>query len=157
MRRLLAVALLAFAGAAALAPAAEPERKWPAGAALMSTLTPGLLQTAEETVFFLRIGADLALGESQHAALLQIAYEFEKQRLQKIADMNVADAELDRLLTRDAIDLEAVRAKVRESAAIAAAMKMVQIESLLRAVKILTHEQHLKVILLRRMAKESGS
>lgn len=159
MKRLLALAVLTLAllTPAARVPAADGERAWPGGSAAMSAMTPGLLRTAEDSVFFLALVEPLALTDAQHAALQEIAYEFQKQQLQRLADMKVAEAELERLLTRDAIDLDAVKAKVGESAGIAAAMKIVQIESLLRAVKVLTHEQHVKVLLLRRAPREPAS
>jgi Spy/CpxP family protein refolding chaperone len=82
------------------------------------------------------------------AALEAIAYEFQKYNFQRLADLHVAEAELERLLTRDSIDLDAVRAKIRDAEAIGAGIKIRQIESLLKAVNTLTHEQHLKVVIL---------
>jgi len=146
MRRALAIVLIALAGAMAAVQAGEPLPKWSVGAPPMNGMTPGLLRAAEESVFFLRFPGELGLTESQAAALREIAYEFQKQRLQKVADMNVAEAELEQLLTREAVDMDAVRRKVGESAAIAAAAKSLQIEALLRAVRVLTHEQHLTVL-----------
>jgi Spy/CpxP family protein refolding chaperone len=60
----------------------------------------------------------------------------------------VVDAELERLLTRDNIDLDAVRAKVKESEGINTDIKTRQIESLLKAINTLTHEQHLRILTL---------
>jgi len=51
-------------------------------------------------------------------------------------------------LTRDNIDLDAVRAKVREAEAITTDVKLRMIEAVLKAVTTLTHEQHLKVMIL---------
>ena len=82
------------------------------------------------------------------AALEEIAYEYQKYSVQRLADRDVTDAELQRLLTRDNIDLDAVRAKVREAEAITTDVKIRMIEAVLKAVTTLTHEQHLKVMIL---------
>ena len=101
-----------------------------------------------ETNFFLRLADQLQLADKQRAALEEIAYEYQKYSVQRLADRDVADAELQRLLTRDNIDLDAVRAKVREAEAITTDVKIRMIEAVLKAVTTLTHEQHLKAITL---------
>lgn len=114
----------------------------------MSLIAPGLMQIGAETNFFLLIADQIRLTEEQRTALEELVFEFQKYSVQKLADLNVADAELERLLTRDKIDLEAVRAKVKEIEAINTDVKMRKIESLLKAINTLTHEQHLKVVTL---------
>lgn len=114
----------------------------------MSLIAPGLMQVGIETNFFLRVADPLQLADKQRAALEEIAYGYQKYSVQKLADRDVADAELQRLLTRDNIDLDAVRAKVREAEAITTDVKLRMIEAVLKAVTTLTHEQHLKVMIL---------
>lgn len=114
----------------------------------MSLITPGLMQVGVETNFFLRLADQLQLADKQRAALEEIAYEYQKHSVQRLADRDVADAELQRLLTRDNIDLDAVRTKVREAEAITTDVKIRMIEAVLKAVTTLTHEQHLKAITL---------
>ena len=114
----------------------------------MSLIAPGLMQLGLETNFFLRLADQLQLADKQRAALEEIVYDYQKYSVQKLADRDVADAELQRLLTRDNIDLDAVRAKVREAEAITTDVKIRMIEAVLKAVTTLTHEQHLKAITL---------
>ncbi len=67
---------------------------------------------------------------------------------QREADLDVADAEFKRLLTRDAVDLNAIRNKMKEIETIRVEVDMKRIETLLQAVSVLTHQQHSQVILL---------
>lgn len=95
----------------------------------MSLIAPGLMQIGAETKFFLLIADQIRLTEEQRTALEELVFEFQKYKVQKLADLNVADAELERLLTK--IDLDAVRAKVKEIEAINTDVKMRKIELLL--------------------------
>ncbi|MEW5976371.1 MAG: hypothetical protein AB1898_11275 [Acidobacteriota bacterium] len=114
----------------------------------MNLITPGLMQIGLDTNFFLLIGDQVRLTEEQRPALEELVFEFQKYTVQKLADLNVVDAELERLLTRDNIELDAVRAKVKESEVINTDIKTRQIESLLKAINTLTHEQHLRIVTL---------
>ena len=118
----------------------------------MSLIAPGLMQVGLETNFFLLLADQLQLTEKQRPALEEIAYEAEKYGVQRMADLDVADAELQRLLTRDSIDLDAVGAKVKESEVIVSEVKIRKIEAVLKAINTLTHEQHLKIVMLSREA-----
>lgn len=69
---------------------------------------------------------------------------------QREADLDVADAELKRLLTRDTVDLVAVKAKMKEIGDIRIEVDTKKIETLLQAINALTHEQHTQIILLAR-------
>lgn len=116
----------------------------------MSLIVPGLMEVGVETNFFLQLADQLQLTEKQRSALEEIAYEAQKDVVQRRADLDVADAELQRLLTRDNINLDAVRAKVKESEAIIADVKIHKIEAVLKAINTLTHDQHLKIVTLSR-------
>lgn len=118
----------------------------------MSLIAPGLMQVGLETNFFLLIADQVQLTEKQRTALEEIAYESQKHSVQKLADRDVVDAELQRLLTRDSIDLDAVRSKVLEAEAITTDVKIRKIEAVLKAINTLTHEQHLKIVMLSREA-----
>lgn len=114
----------------------------------MSLIAPGLIQVGMETNFFLRLAEEIQLTEKQQAALEEIVYEFQTYAVQKFADIEVGEAELERLLTRESIDLDAVRAKIKEVEAMTAAVKIRKIEAALKAINTLTHEQHLKIVRL---------
>ena len=116
----------------------------------MSLIAPGLIQVGAETNFFLLLADEISLTTEQQAALEAITYEFQKYGIQKQADLRVADAELERLLTRENIDLGSVRAKIREAEAVATEVKIRKIEALLKAINALVHEQHLKIVTLYR-------
>lgn len=129
-------------------PSGEPPKQEVQLGRGMSLIASGLMQVGLETNFFLRLADQLQLADKQRTALEEIAYEYQKYSVQRLADRDVADAELQRLLTRDNIDLDAVRAKVRQAEAITTDVKIRMIEAVLKAVTILTHEQHLKVMIL---------
>ena len=114
----------------------------------MNLITPGLMQIGLDTNLFLLIGDQNRLTEEQRGTLEELVFDLQKYSFQKLADLNVVDAELERLLTRDNIDLDAVCAKVKESEAINTDIKTRQIESALKAINTLTHEQHLRIVTL---------
>ena len=116
----------------------------------MSLIAPGLIQIGSETNLFLTLAEQIGLTNEQRKALEAIAWDFQKFSVQRMADLNVAEAELERLLTRENIDLEAVRAKIREAESIATDVKIRKVEALLKALNTLTHEQHLKIVTLYR-------
>lgn len=151
MRVIMALILLllgsVFTFAQQKLPVGQPKQEVQLGRG-MSLIAPGLMQVGQETNFFLQLAEQIQLTEQQRTALEEIVYEFQKYSVQKLADLNVSEAELERLLTRETIDLAAVRAKVKEVEAIAADVKIRKIEALLKAIKVLTHEQHLKVVTL---------
>lgn len=150
-RQILLLAVLMLRSAATPAqhiPAAEPPKPAAQAARAMSLITPGLMQVAQDSNFFLRLAEQIQLSDPQRTALEEIAYAFQNYKGQKLADLNVNDAEVDRLLTRDRIDLDAVRAKLNEAAAIGVEVKMRTIEALLEAVYALTHQQHMKIIVM---------
>ena len=150
-RPVLVFAILLLGSVSAFAqhkPSGEPPKQEVQLGRGMSLIAPGLMQVGVETNFFLRLADQLQLADKQRAALEEIAYEYQKYSVQRLADRDVADAELQRLLSRDNIDLDAVRAKVREAEAITTDVKLRMIEAVLKAVTTLTHEQHLKVMIL---------
>lgn len=118
----------------------------------MSLIAPGLMQVGLETNFFLLLADQIQLTEQQRAVLEAIIYDTQNYGVRRMADLDVADAELQRLLTRDSIDLDAVRAKVKESEVIVSDVKIRKIEAVLKAINTLTHEQHLKIVMLSREA-----
>lgn len=114
----------------------------------MSLIAPGLIQIGSETNLFLTLAEQIGLTNEQRKALEGIAWDFQRFSVQRMADLNVAEAELERLLTRENIDLDAVRAKIRQAESIATDVKIRKVEALLKALNTLTHEQHLKIVTL---------
>lgn len=112
----------------------------------MGMITASLLEIGMQTKFFLMIGDRIKMADEQRTQITEIAFEFQKLAGEKKGDLGVADAELYRMLGRDPIDLAQVKAKLKEIQAIQADVEYSGIESLLKAIKVLTHEQHLLII-----------
>lgn len=113
----------------------------------MTMIAADLMEIGAQTKLFLRFAEQINLTNEQQKKLEELYYQFQKSGVQQEADLDVADAQLRRMLTGDSVDLAAVRAKVKELEAIRAAATMKRIEVLLQALNILTHEQHLRVML----------
>jgi len=112
----------------------------------MGMITPSLLEIGMQTKFFLTIGDRIKMTDEQRTQITEIAFEFQKLAGEKKGDLGVADAELQRMLGRDQIDLIQVKAKLKEIQALQADVEYSGIESLLKAIKVLTHEQHLLIM-----------
>lgn len=120
----------------------------------MSVLAPGLMEIGARTNLFLSLGDKIPLTAEQTKKLQDLLFEIQMYTFQKESDLDVADAEMRRLMTRDSIDLTAVRAKMKEFEEIRVEASMKRIETLLKAINLLTHEQHTRIILLAREAEQ---
>lgn len=114
----------------------------------MGMITPGLMEVGVQTKLFLSIADRIKITEAQKAQITEIAYQFQKIAGEKKADLAVAEAELQRTLSREPIDLTQIKAKLKEIQSLEADVEYVGIESLLKAIKVLTHEQHLLIMTL---------
>ncbi len=114
----------------------------------MSVITPGLMEIGAKTRLFLLLGDKIQLSVEQQKKLEDLYFRVQMYSFQREADLVVADAEFKRLLTRDAVDLNAIRNKMKEIETIRVEVDMKRIETLLQAVSVLTHQQHSQVILL---------
>lgn len=116
----------------------------------MSMVAPSLIEVAVRTNLFLQLADRVQMTDEQKSKLEEVMFEFQRYGVQKQADYDVADAELMRLLTRDTVDMGEVRAKVKEIEALNADLNIRKYESVLKAIGVLTHEQHLKIVALSR-------
>lgn len=114
----------------------------------MSLITADLMEIAAETDLFLRLSERINLSNEQVKKLGELFLDLQKYSLRKQVDLDIADAELRRLVNNDRVDLAVVRLKVKEIEALQTDFTMKKIETVLQAVSILTHDQHLKVMLL---------
>ena len=114
----------------------------------MSLITADLMAIAAETDLFLRLSERINLSNEQIKKLGELFLDLQKYSLRKQVDLDIADAELRRLVNNDRVDLAVVRLKVKEIEALQTDFTMKKIETVLQAVSILTHDQHLKVMLL---------
>jgi Spy/CpxP family protein refolding chaperone len=122
------------------------ERKFDLGRG-MSSINADLMQIAAKTDF-LRFAREINLTGEQRKKLEEMYFEIQKYSLRREVDLDVADAELRRLLSNDRVDLAAVRSKVKEIETIQTEATTKKIEAVLQAIAVLTHDQHLKVMLL---------
>lgn len=113
----------------------------------MSLMTPDLMQFASESGLFLRFSDKLSLTNDQAKKLGELFLNFQIYSARRQADWDVADAELRRLLTNDVVDLTAVRTKIAEMGTIQSEQMVKKTETVLQAIDLLTHDQHLKVML----------
>ena len=120
----------------------------------MSILAPGLMEIGAKTNLFLALAEKIPVTAEQRKKLEDLVFGSQMDSFQRETDLDVADAELKRLLTRDNIDLGAVRAKMKEIEGIRGDADMKKIETLLQAISLLTHEQHTRIILLAREPEE---
>ena len=131
-------------------PAVGPSRQEIQLGSGMSIITPGLMEVGSKTRLFLVFGDKISLTAEQRKKLEDLYFRIQIYSFQREADLDVADAEVKRLLTRDTVDLGAVKAKMKEIEDIRLEVDMKKIETLLQAINALTHEQHMQVILLAR-------
>lgn len=151
--------LAAFGQGHALAQADSGEpasEQAPRSRTQMTLITPGLIQIGQTTSFFMEIADQLTLSDDQRATLEEHLFEYQTYKVGKLADLNVTTAELNRLMTRERIDLNAIRAKLTESKSISIDVQMREIELLLEAISLLTHEQHLRIVALYQTRQDDG-
>jgi Spy/CpxP family protein refolding chaperone len=123
------------------------ERKYDVGRG-MGSINADLMQIAAQSDLFLRFAREINLTGEQRKKLEEMYFEIQKYSLRREVDLDVADAELRRLVSSDRVDLAAVRSKVKEIETIQTEATMKKIEAVLQAIAVLTHDQHLKVMLL---------
>ncbi len=114
----------------------------------MGMITPSLMEIGMKTRFFLAIADRIKMTEAQTNQITEIAFQFQKVAAEKKGDLGVADAELQRMLGREQIDLRLVKSKLDEIRLLEADVEYAGIESVLKAIKVLTHEQHLLIMTL---------
>lgn len=123
----------------------------------MNLLAADLMQIAAESDLFLRLADRVSLSGEQVKKLGDLYIDLQRYTIRRQADLDVADAELRRLVSNDRVDLAAVRSKVKEMESLQTEFTMKKIETVLQAVAVLTHDQHLKVMLLVRELLEQNS
>lgn len=116
----------------------------------MGLMTADLMQIAAQSDLFLRFAGKIDLTDPQKKKLDALYFEFQQYAIRREADLNVTDAQLRRLLADDSVDLAAVRVKVKEIETIQTEATIKKIETVLQAIGTLTHDQHLRVMLMMR-------
>ena len=116
----------------------------------MSPINADLMEIAIGSDFFLRFRDAIKLTSEQRRKLEETFFGIQTYTVRRKADLDVTDAEVRRLLSSDRVNLVAVRAKVAEIESIQSEATFKRIEATLKAISVLTHEQHLRVMLLAR-------
>ena len=114
----------------------------------MGMITPGLMEVGMQTKFFLAIAERIKMTDEQKERIAEIAYQFQRLAGEKKADLGVAEAELQRMVSREQIDLSQVKAKLGQIKSLESDVEYAGIDSVLKAIKVLTHEQHLLIMTL---------
>lgn len=151
-----AIVALGSSTASAQQPATAPPAQEIDLGSGMSVITPGLMEIGSKTRLFLVFGDKLQLSPEQTKNLEELYIRIQTYSFQREADLDVADAELKRLLTRDTVNLNAVKAKMKDIEAIRVEVDIKKIETLLQAINALTHKQHTQIILLARDLEEAS-
>ena len=153
---LLALTVLTFIATAQQAPRSAPIRpqRFDLGKG-MSAMNTDLMQVAAQSAMFLQFSEQIGLTAEQQKKLEEIYFNAQKFSVRRQADLDIADAELRRLLSNEQVDLAAVRLKLKEVEALRTEETMRSIEAVLQAISTLKHEQHIKLMLLvRQMLKQ---
>ena len=156
-----AVLVLALTVLTFIAPAQEGPRRAPTRPQRfdlgkgMSAMNTDLMQVAAQSAMFLQFSDEIGITAEQRKKLEEIYFDAQKFSVRRQADLDVADAELRRLLSNEQVDLAAVRLKLGEVEGLRAEETLRSIGAVLQAISTLRHEQHIKVMLLvRKMLKQ---
>lgn len=114
----------------------------------MGLINAGLMDIASESDLFLSLADKIGLSSEQVKKLEGLYAELQKYTIRKQADIDVTEAEFRRLLSKDIVDLAAVRLKIKEMEAQQSEFTMKKVETILQAVNALTQDQRSKVILV---------
>lgn len=114
----------------------------------MGSINTDLMQLAAEGALFLQFSGQIGLTAEQQKKLEEMYLDAQTFSVRRQADLDVVEAELRRLLSNDQVDLAAVRLKVKEVEALRAEETLRSIETVLKAISMLSHEQHIKVLIL---------
>lgn len=95
----------------------------------------------EHEPFFLCCKEELGLTEDQVAKLKSIKLELKKEEIQRHAKIELAEIELNELLSAEEVDLTKVKAKIKEIESLRADGRFKEIQARVNAKKVLTPEQ----------------
>ena len=122
----------------------------------MSAMSTNLIQVAAQSAMFLQFSDQIGLTSEQQKKLEEIYLDAQKFSVRRQLDLDIADAELRRLLSNEQVDLAAVKLKLKEAEVLRSEQTLNSIAAVLQAIRTLTHAQHIKIMLLvRNLPKES--
>ena len=110
----------------------------------MSEMTPGLISIAMSTQYFADLATDLDLTPEQTTKLQDLVYQSVLEESRLTADFKIATAQIERLLTEPDIDLKMLKQRLEERYHLAAQADFVRFQQSIQALKLLTHDQHVK-------------
>ena len=119
-------------------------------------MSTDLIQVAAQSAMFLQFSDQIGLTSEQQKKLEEIYLDAQKFSVRRQLDLDIADAELRRLLSNEQVDLAAVKLKLKEAEVLRSEQTLNSIAAVLQAIRTLTHAQHIKIMLLvRNLPKES--
>lgn len=95
--------------------------------------------------FMLEHKKELSLSADQIRSLEAIRSDFQQEAIQRIREIDSAEAELDRLLKQDQVDLTTVEATVRNIEGLRAALRLDRIKAISQGKSLLSLEQQDKL------------
>ena len=98
----------------------------------------------------------LGLDEKQTAEFKALHLKMKKERIQKEAEVRIAELELGEILDKDAVDMKAAEAKVRQIESLRSDMKLSHIRTHEQVKAMLTPEQRQKLDSFRGMGMGMG-
>lgn len=123
----------------------------------MSQITPALITVALKTQFFLDLTSDLQITADQTTKLQDLLFQTELSDSRFSADLRIAGAQIERLLAEPKVDLTALQQMLEKRHQLAAQSDFSTLKSIVSAIQILSHEQHIKSIpAFRKWLKEKG-
>ena len=122
----------------------------------MPRALPNLVEIAIITKFFLNFEEYLGFSGEQREQLEQIYFDHERQLIQNSAEFQLAYSELNALLSRSSVDMKAIQKVVATKERIRAEVDIRNIQNALEAIELLTHKQHVEVLLMVRDMVSQG-
>ncbi len=114
----------------------------------MPRALPNLVEIAIITKFFLTFEGNLGFSGEQREQLEQIYFDHERQLIQSSAEFQLAHSELNALLSRSSVDMKAIQKVVATKESIRSQVDIRNIQHALEAINLLSHKQHVEVILM---------
>ena len=114
----------------------------------MPRALPNLVEIAMITKFFLNFKEYLVFTGEQREQLEEIYFDHERQLIPSSAEFQLAYSELNALLSRSSVDMKAIQKVVATKERIRSEVDIRNIQHALEAINLLSHKQHVEVLLM---------
>lgn len=117
---------------------------------------PNLIQIATYTKFFLDLSNQVEFSDVQREKLQEIYFDHEAWLIRYSADFQLAHSQLNALLSRSSVEMEAVEEMIQTKERLRSEVDVISIRHALEAIKLLNHQQHLRILSAVRDLVNSG-